>query len=232
MRAIFFYFFFFNFCQASIKKGATDVGSSIFLWVISNARFLCILTGMLNVSVLQSQSRRARVKRRACVQLPRLKVSDVKNYYSFFYSVGLISVTRMTRTFLLLPLKNSFICVTSREHTQNASISHNRISPCMRFLFLVLCCVTILHQNKKKRNQFSGEAEMQHWALLTPTCRDSCQSNQCYAKTIPIEYCIPSGRWFLRALRFILESEILTNYSLCSQESLFQSRLGIYQGFK
>lgn len=65
---------------------------------------------MLNVSVLQSQSRLARVKRCACVQLPQLKVSDVKNVFFFFYSVGLISVTRMTRTFLLLPLKNGFIC--------------------------------------------------------------------------------------------------------------------------
>lgn len=52
------YLIFLIFCQASIKKGATDVGSSVSLWVISNARFLCILTGMLNVSVLQSQSRR------------------------------------------------------------------------------------------------------------------------------------------------------------------------------
>lgn len=142
----FFYLYFLNFCQASIKKGATDVGSSVSLWVISNARFLCILTGMLNVSVLQSQSRRARVKCCVCVHLPQLKVSHVKKniLFFFFYSVGLISITRMTRTFLFLPLKKR---LHLWQRTQNASIAHNRISLCVRFLFLVLCCVTILHQN-------------------------------------------------------------------------------------
>lgn len=79
--------FFFVFFLASIKQRATDVGPSISLWVVSNARFLCILTGTLNVCASEPESAglsawdHVSVKWCACVQLPELKVSEVKNYF-------------------------------------------------------------------------------------------------------------------------------------------------------
>lgn len=137
MRA-FFNFYFFNFCQASIKKGATDVGSSVSLRVISNARFLCILTGMLNVSVLQSQSRQARVKRCACMQLPQLKVSDVKNY-SFFFSLRWLNLYYTYDSHVSFPPFKKRLHLW--QHTQNAGIAHNKNVSLRAILasYLLLC---------------------------------------------------------------------------------------------
>lgn len=77
MKATWFIYIFF---WAAITQRATDVGSSTkSLRVKSNARFLCILTGMLNVRAHHSHSLQARARQCACVQLPQLRVSDVKN---------------------------------------------------------------------------------------------------------------------------------------------------------
>lgn len=77
-RGLFDLFIFFF--RASITQRATDVGSSSKSpWVESNARFLCILTGMSNVRARQSHRLQAGARRCACVQLPQLRASDVRN---------------------------------------------------------------------------------------------------------------------------------------------------------